>query len=118
MTLTLGPVIGKVGGAQVEEIPVSMNGGGSGTVYPLTTVDAGAGAFIAVGGTLSTSSFDAYRAYLRVGTLTFESASILLTGPSAIPRPGGYFTGIVQVAILSRTSSATSFTGTVYVARL
>lgn len=118
MTLQLGPVIGQIGGTSVDEIPVSMNGGGSGTVYPLTTVNAGPGAFIAVGGTLSTSSFDAYKAYLRVGTLTFENANILLTSLSAIPRPGGYFTGIVQVAIVSRTSSATSFTGTVYVARL
>lgn len=110
-------------GGSVEEIPVSMSGGGgtasSPTVYPLATVDAGAGALIAVGGTLTPgTTSSAYEPQLTVGGLTFASPRLLLTGPDASPRPGGLLTGTVQIAILSRTSGTTTFTGTVYVVRL
>lgn len=118
MAFTTEFVMGAGGG--VEEIPVSMSGGGGGpsspTAYPLTTVDAGDGAFIAVGGTMSTTSLNP--AHLDIGGIAFADARVLLTGPAVIPRPAGYVTGTVSVAVLSRNSSATTFTGTVYVYRL
>lgn len=122
MTLQLGPVIGTVGGAQLEEIPVSMSGGGgsssSPTVYPLTTVEAGAGAFILVAGTMAGgSNYEVQRPHLQIGTHTNTDPRNQLTGPDGL---GAWAkaTGTVQVAVLSRTTSTTTFTGTVYVARL
>lgn len=106
----------------MEEIPVSMSGGGgsssSPTVYPLTTVDAGAGAFILVAGTMAGgSTYEVQRPHLQIGIHINTDPRTQLTGPDGL---GAWAkaTGTVQVAILSRTSSATSFTGTVYVARL
>ena len=117
MALELGPVIGKVGGAQLEEIPVSMSGSGSGTVYPLATVDAGDGAIVLVLGTLNPGSTSAnIRPHLQIGSYTNESPHTQLTGPEE-PGIGMIVTGTVEVSILSRTYSTTSFTGTVYVAR-
>lgn len=121
MTLQLGPVIGKVGGAQVEEIPVSMSGGGGSSsnpnVYPLVTVDAGDGAFVLVAGTVSGgSAYEVQRPHLQIGAHINTDPRTQLTGTDGL---GAWAkaTGTVQVAILSRTSSTTSFTGTVYVAR-
>ena len=117
MTLQLGPVIGKVGGAQLEEIPVSMSGGGNGTVYPLATVDAGDGALVTVTGLMSApTTSSASRPHLTVG----ENAH---TEPARELTNGGWglttlATGAVQVAVLSRSPLSISFNGTVYVVRL
>lgn len=121
MTLSLGPVIGTLGGG-VEEIPVSMSGGGgsgpSPTVYPLTTVDAGDGAVVLVLGTMDPGSASLYnRPHLQIGSYTFESPHEQLTGPAG-PGIGVFVTGTVEISILSRVNSTTSFTGTVYVAHL
>lgn len=118
MALQLGPVIGSIGGGGVEEIPVSMSGGGSGTVYPLTTVDAGDGAIVLVSGTMDPgNSTRVYSPHLQIGPYTHESPHEILTGPAG-PGIGMFVTGTVEVSILSRHLSTTSFTGTVYVARL
>ena len=117
MALELGPVIGSLGGS-VEEIPVSMSGSGSGTVYPLTTVDAGDGAIILVLGTLdAVSTGGASRPHLQIGSYTHEEPQKQLTGP-AETGIGKVVTGTVEVSILSRSNLTTSFTGTVYVAHL
>src|SRR5699024_5694981 len=101
-----------------EEIPVSMSGSGNGTVYPLATVDAGDGAIILVLGTLDAASTSVYaRPHLQIGSYTHESPHEQLTGP-AEPGIGMVVAGTVEVSILSRSSSTTSFTGTVYVAHL
>lgn len=100
------------GGAQVEEVPVSMNGGGTGTAYPLTTVNAGTGAWVWVEGALvppSTTSNSSPQ--LQVGSRTYPGIGDRIGG-------GGYFTGTVNVSVLSRTFSATTFTGKVYVTRM
>lgn len=100
------------GGAEVEEIPVSMNGGGSGTVYPLTTVDAGDGAWVWAEGAISPGSAALTTApHLRVGSRVYTAIGDRTGG-------GGYFTGTVQVDILNRHFSTTTFTGTVYVTRV
>lgn len=121
MALTTEFVLGT--GGSVEEIPVSMSGaGGSSTTplaFPLTTVDAGTGAWVMVGGTFSgtgTSSNSGIRPHLMLGQLTHEYPYVAL-------QYGGFLatqaSGTVEVSILSRYGTvATSFTGTVYVARL
>ena len=114
MALELGPVIGSIGGGGVEEIPVSMSGGGSGTVYPLTTVDAGDGAVVLVLGTMGGPA-GSNGAHLQIGSYTSESPHVQLTGPEE-PGIGMVVTGTVEVSILSRSTLTTSFTGTVYVA--
>ena len=120
MAFTTEFVMG-AGGAEVEEVPVSMNGGGGSssnpTAYPLATVDAGDGAIILVVGTMTPgNTIVSVRPHLQVGSRTHEEPHTYLTGPAGLGI-GIRATGSVQVAVLSRTSSATSFTGTVYVAR-
>lgn len=115
MALELGPIIGKVGGGGVEEIPVSMSGGGNGKLYPLTTVDAGDGAIILVVGTLDGAwSTSNNRPHLQIGNLTSTGPSETLIGPEGLGI-GGRFTGSVTIAILSRYSFDTTFTGVVRV---
>ena len=117
MAFTTEFVMG-AGGAEVEEIPVSMSGGGSDTVYPLATVDAGAGAIVFVAGTMTPgSTLTAGRPHLRIGSHTHQEPYFILTGPAGLGI-GARATGSVQVAVLSRTTGTTTFTGTVYVARL
>ena len=117
MAFTTEFVMG-AGGAEVEEIPVSMSGGGNGVTYPLTTVDAGDGAVVLVLGTLDPgSTLVGSRPHLQIGSYTHESPHIELTGPAEFGF-GVVVTGTVEVSILSRGSNTTSFTGTVYAARL
>lgn len=105
-------------GGAVEEIPVSMSGGGSGTVYPLTTVDAGTGAIVLVVGTMTPgSTLNAGRPHLQIGSHTHQEPHVQLSGPAGLGI-GVRVTGSVQVAVLSRSTATTTFTGTVYVARL
>ena len=106
------------GGAEVEEIPVSMSGGGNGTVYPLATVDAGAGAIILVAGTMSPGSTNSSnRPHLLLGSITQEWPHPQLTGPDG-PGVGVLTSGSVAVGIRSRTTTSTTFTGTLYVVRV
>ena len=111
MAFTTEFVMG-AGGAQVEEIPVSMSGSGVGTVYPLTTVDAGDGAWVWVDGALSAGAGSSTSSpILNVGDRPYSVNGARAGG-------GGYFTGAVTVAIQSRNFSTTTFTGTVYVTRM
>src|SRR5699024_9977287 len=100
-----------------EEIPVSMSGSGSGTVYPLATVDAGDGAIILVSGTMDTPSAATTRPHLAIGTYTHASPHTDRTG-AAETGIGTVVTGTVEVSILLRSALTSSFTGTVYVAHL
>ena len=116
MAFTTEFVMGAVG--SVEEIPVSMSGGDSGNTYPLATVDAGDGAIILVAGTMSPGSTNSSnRPHLLFGSITQEWPHPQLTGPDG-PGVGVLASGSVAVEIRSRTASSTTFTGTVYVARL
>ena len=116
MAFTTEFVLGAGGSVEVEEITVSMSGGGGNStnpnVYPLTTVSAGAGAWVWVDGALNVpNTTTTSLPQLRVGNLTYTLVGDRGGG-------GGYFTGTVNVAVLSRTFSSTTFTGTVYVIRV
>lgn len=98
-------------GGTVEEIPVSMSGYGT-TTYPLTTVNAGTGAWVWVDGDLSPGAGGTATApQLQVGNLIYAVNGDRAGG-------GGYFTGTVQIDIRSRNFSPTTFDGTVYVTRM
>lgn len=111
-------VMGAGGAVEVEEIPVSMSGGGYNTNYPLTTVNAGVRAIVFVSGTMVPAhTSTSYTPHLIIGSYTHESPRDHLTGPTGL----GIVTtatGSVQVSVRSRYSSTTTFTGTVYVVRL
>lgn len=110
-------VMGAGGG--VEEIPVSMSGGGIGSTYPLTTVDAGGGAIVVVAGKMSPgSTTDRNRPQLRIGSYTHAEPHTVLVGQPPGGMIGGTFTGTVSISVLSRSGTATTFSGKVYVARL
>lgn len=111
MAFTTEFVMG-AGGAEIEEIPVSMSGGGHGNVYPLTTVDAGAGAWVWVSGTINSASTGS------AGAPQIQVGPHLFTVPYSPAAGGGYVTGSAAVAIVSRHFNTTTFTGTVYVYRL
>lgn len=114
-------VMGAGGG--VEEIPVSMSGGGgtssSPVAHPLATVDAGDGAVILVIGMLvPASTSTSSRPHLQIGSYTHSEPNAYLTGPTGVGI-GGLFTGVVQISIISRFTVGTStFDGTVYVTRV
>ena len=97
------------GGAEVEEIPVSMSGGGSGTVYPLTTVNAGTGAWVWVEGEKTGSG---------APTLTVGANSYAVGGGTTRAGGGGYFIGNVACSITTSGFATTTFDGTVYVTRV
>ena len=112
MAFTTEFVMGAGGAVEVEEIPVSMSGGGSGNVYPLTTVDAGTGAWVWVEGALDPAATTLSGIpHLQVGSRTYPGIGDRIGG-------GGYFTGTVNVSMLSRTFASTTFTGKVYVTRM
>lgn len=114
MAFTTQFVMG-AGGAEVEEIPVSMSGTGNGTVHSLTTVDAGAGAIVVVAGTLASSSTT--KPDLHIGSSVYASPVTHLTGPQfgVVDK----FTGSIAVSIRTRSGvGTTTFNGTVYVVRM
>lgn len=117
MALQLGPVIGQVGGGRLKEVPVSMSGGGERT-YPLTTIDAGAGALIVVTGVMSAGSTSATsRPHVQIGAYTDQEPHLALTGTAR--GIVSHQSGTVAVSIVHRhIYSSTTFTGTVYVAYL
>lgn len=117
MAFTTEFVMG-AGGAEVEEIPVSMSGGGVNTTYPLTTVDAGDGAVVLVLGTMNPgNTTSTLRPHLQIGSVTHGEPHTYLTGPTG-PGVGIWAMGSAQIAILSRSSASTTFDGTVYVIRM
>lgn len=96
-------------GGSVEEIPVSMSGSGSNTVHPLTTVDAGSGAWVWVDGEKTGSV-----------TFTLTVGAKRYGGSSGTTRAGGggYFTGNVECSITTSGFNTTTFSGKVYVTRV
>ena len=120
MALELGPVIGSIGGGGgVEEIPVSMSGEGTNTVYPLTTVDAGDGSFIVVTGLMvPTSTSIPQRPHLHIGSYVHTEPHIHLQGDAEGLRICAFVTGTVEVSVMSRRAIGVStFDGTVRVVR-
>lgn len=108
----LGPVIGKIGGAEVEEIPVAMSGTGINQSFPLATVDAGDGALVLVAGDSSTAPSGQWSSTLVIGSRETE-----LDGAGHYGG-GGHSTGAVDIRIISGHNSATTdFAGNVFVIR-
>ena len=108
MAFTTEFVMG-AGGAEVEEIPVSMSGSGNGTVYPLATVDAGDGAWVWVDGTKSGGN----EFSLNIGDKSFRLASTSTRFGGV-----GYVTGSVPVSVTTHSFNSVTCTGTVYVIRV
>lgn len=108
MAFTTEFVMG-AGGAEVEEIPVSMSGSGTNTVHPLTTVDAGSGAWVWVEGEKTGNA-----------TFTLTVGAKSYAGDTGTTRAGGggYFTGNVACSVRTAGIATTTFAGTVYVTRL
>ena len=108
MAFTTEFVMG-AGGAEVEEIPVSMSGSGNGTVYPLATVDAGGGAWVMLDGPKTGST----PVSVNIGSMTvrMDAASTRLCGVA-------YASGTVPISVTTHGFSTVNFTGTVYVTRM
>ena len=110
-------IIGKLGGADVESVPVSMSGNGTGTKHLLTRVEVPAGkqVLVAVVGTFTTTQpgngrpdFDigGFVSYASTSTNAHASASAVLTQSG-------------DVNVITRTAIGTStFVGTVYTAEM
>ena len=110
-------IIGKLGGADVESVPVSMSGNGTGTKHLLTRVEVPAGkqVLVAVVGTFTTTQpgngrpdFDigGFVSYASTSTNAHASASAVLTQSG-------------DVNVITRTANGTStFVGTVYTAEM
>lgn len=95
-------------GGTVEEIAVSNSGNGFGNSLPLTTVNAGTGAWVWVDGSKNGSAFDLVVAQKKY---EIKSASSRAGG-------GGHFTGSVAVSMVTQSGSTATFSGTVYVIRI
>ena len=110
-------IIGKLGGADVESVPVSMSGNGTGTKHLLTSVEVPAGkqVLVAVVGTFTTTQpgngrpdFDigGFVSYASTSTNAHASASAVLTQSG-------------DVNVITRTAIGTStFAGTVYTVKM
>lgn len=110
-------IIGKLGGAEVESVPVSMSGAGSGTKHLLTRVEVPAGKQVVVavvGKFTSTQASNArpdfdiggFVSYASIDTNAHASASAVLTQSG-------------DVNVITRSGIGTStFVGTVYTAEL
>ena len=109
MAFTTEFVMGAGGAVEVEEIPVSMSGSGPDKVHPLTTVDAGTGAWVWVDGERTGTGTQT----LNVGSKNYSQNAGTTRGGG-----GGYFTGNVAVSIVTVGYATTTFTGKVYVTRM
>ena len=109
MAFTTEFVMGAGGSVEVEEIPVSMSGGGNGTVYPLTTVNAGTGAWVWV---------DGEKTGTPSPTLNVGAKSYAIAGGTTRAGGGGHFTGNVAVSVTTSSFTTISLAGTVHVTRM
>ena len=108
------------GGGSVETIPVGpLTFRGSDVIVPITSVNAGAGAYIVLTGHLIPSSNTvSARPHLEMGGAVYTVPNETLTGAGS-PGIGGFFTGDVNVQLKSRHTSADStFTGTLHIVRV
>lgn len=109
MAFTTEFVMGAGGAVEVEEIPVSMTGSGSGNVHPLTTVNAGTGAWVWIIGEKTGTP---------TTTLNVGAKSYNIAGGTTRAEGVGHFTGNVAISVTTSGLSQVTVTGTVYVARM
>ena len=106
-------IIGKLGGAEVESVPVSMSGNGSGTKHLLTRVEVPAGkqVLVAVVGTFTDTQASAVRPNFDIGGFV----SYASTDVNAHASASAILTQSRDVNVITRSGVGTStFVGTVY----
>ena len=111
-------IIGKLGGgADVQQIPVSMTGNGGNTKHLLTRVEVPAGKqmLVAVAGTFTSAQSSNSRPDFEIGE--FVSLASSTTGAHA--SASAVLTQSGDVNVITRTAIGTStFAGTVYTAEM
>ena len=110
-------IIGKLGGADVESVPVSMTGNGSNTKHLLTRVEVPAGKqmLVAVAGTFTSAQSSNYRPDFEIG----EFVSLASSTTDAHASASAVLTQSGDVSVITRTAIGTStFGGTVYTAEM
>ena len=110
-------IIGKLGGAGVESVPVSMSGNGSNTKHLLTRVEVPAGkqVLVAVAGTFTSAQSSNNRPDFEIG----EFVSLASSTTDAHASASAVLAQSGDVSVITRTSVGTStFAGTVYTAEM
>ena len=110
-------IIGKLGGAEVESVPVSMSGGGRNTKYLLTRVEVPAGkqVLVAVVGTFTTTQSSNGRPDFDIGGFV----SYASTDANAHASASAVLTQSGDVNVITKSTLGTStFVGTVYTAEM
>ena len=110
-------IIGKLGGADVEVVPVSMSGTGSNTKHLLTRVEVPTGkqVLVAVVGKFTSTQTANYRPDFEIG----EFVSLASSTTDAHASASAVLTQSGDVNVITRTSNGTStFVGTVYTAEM
>src|SRR5699024_5208954 len=110
-------IIGKLGGADVESVPVSMSGGGKDTKYLLTRVEVPAGkqVLVSVVGKFTTTQATNARPDFDIGGFV----SYASTNTNAHASASAVLTQSGDVNVLTRSNIGTStFVGTVYTAEM
>ena len=110
-------IIGKLGGADVESVPVSMSGSGNGTKHLLTRVEVPAGkqVLVAVAGKFTATQPSSNRPDFDIGG--FVSPASSPTGAHA--SASAVLTQSGDVNVITRGAVGTStFVGTVYTAEM
>ena len=106
-------IIGKLGGAEVESVPVSMSGSGSGTKHLLTRVEVPAGkqVLVAIVGKFTTTQSTNARPDFDIGGFV----SYASTKTDAHASASAVLTKSGDVNVITRSGIGTStFAGTVY----
>ena len=106
-------IIGKLGGAEVESVPVSMSGSGSGTKHLLTRVEVPAGkqVLVAIVGKFTTTQSTNARPDFDIGGFV----SYASTKTNAHASASAVLTQSGDVNVITRSGIGTStFAGTVY----
>ena len=110
-------IIGKLGGADVESVPVSMSGTGAEARHLLTRVEVPAGkqVLVAVAGTFTSAQSSNSRPDFEIG----EFVSLASSTAGAHASASAVLTQSGDVNVITRGSIGTStFVGTVYTAEM
>ena len=110
-------IIGKLGGADVESVPVSMSGSGNGTKHLLTRVEVPAGkqVLVAVAGKFTSTQTPNVRPNFDIGGFV----SYASTDTNAHASASAVLAKSGDVNVITRSNIGTStFVGTVYTAEM
>ena len=110
-------LIGKLGGAEVESVPVSMSGNGNNIKHLLTRVEVPAGKqmLVAVAGTFTSAQPSNARPNFEIG----EFVSLASSTTDAHASASAVLTKSGDVNVITKSTLGTStFVGTVYTAEM